>query len=567
MAARSAGTIGLFTAILVMSAPPLLRSQDVAPADLYGVRVRADAARAAGDDATALVLYRQVARQQPDSAGVWTRIFRLASSTGDTDTVIEAGAELDRLGHQLGPRFAYTMAQTYARRGDVLPAIDWLSRALRDRYDDRPGIWDDEAFAALRVDPRFRDLAGRPPDGLDREAGWRFDILYFRDEARRLHADPRRPAFAEPFQSAIERLLAEVPSLSDQQILYRLMQISAMLGDGHTGLYGTAGPPPHATISLDGRTLPVMFNSFSDGLFVVAGQGPGRELVGARVVQFGPVSTAEVFRRLAAYRGSDNAVTLRWLGSRFFVREAALLEAIGATDSANAVTLTLEWPGGARTRVALPSGDFDFPRKLRPPSAGDAPLYLQRVDTPYWAVPLPDSHAVYFQFNQVRDAETGPSIAEFALTLDGLLESSDATRLVMDLRHNNGGNNGLLAPLLRVVGGFAVQPSHHVYVITGQNTFSAAQNLLTRVEQLTGAVVVGEPSASSPNFVGEETTVVLPWSGLAGSISSLYWQDSGPNDSRQWIAPDIPVPTTAVDYFAGRDPVLETLHVIFDEGL
>jgi len=566
MSVRLASAICLSTVVGVMGAASP-RAQETTALDLYRIHARADAAREAGDERDALAGYLLVADQQPDNAELWTHVFRIASSLGDTGTVVRAGDRLDAIGHRLGARLAYTMARTHALRGETGLALEWLAQALRDRYDNRPGIWEDDGFADLRGDTRFRELAGRPPEGLGRDSGWRFDIRYFREEVRRLHADPDRPAFSAPFEMAVERLLADVPVLTDQEILYQLMRISAILDDGHTGLYSSAGPPPHATVSLDRRTLPVMFNSFSDGLFVVAGQGPGRALVGAKVLRFGPLTTDGVLQRLAEHRGGDNPVTIRWLGGRFLMREAALLKAIGAAESADRVTLTIERQDGATERVALPSGDYDFPRKLRPQRAEGAPMYLRRVDTPYWTASMPEWDAIYFQFNQVRDADAGPSIAEFAPTLDMLLESTGSTRLIVDLRHNNGGNNGLLPPLLRVIGGFAVPAAHRVYVVTGQNTFSAAQNFLTRVEQLTGAEVVGEPSASSPNFLGEETTVVLPWSGVAGSISSLSWQDGGPNDTRQWIAPDIPVPTSSADYFGGRDPVLEALRDIFAAGL
>ena len=100
-------------------------------------------------------------------------------------------------------------------------------------------------------------------------------------------------------------------------------------------------------------------------------------------------------------------------------------------------------------------------------------------------------------------------------------------------------------------------PDHRIFVLVGRNTFSAAQNFINRVERWTGATFVGEPSSSSPNFVGEENEIVLPYSRVRGSISNLYWQDSDPWDDRPWIAPDLPVVLTAQEYFQGVDPALD----------
>jgi len=39
----------------------------------------------------------------------------------------------------------------------------------------------------------------------------------------------------------------------------------------------------------------------------------------------------------------------------------------------------------------------------------------------------------------------------------------------------------------------------------------------------------------------------------------FLWQKSSADDQRLTIEPDIAMPVTAADYFAGRDPVLEAL--------
>ena len=57
---------------------------------------------------------------------------------------------------------------------------------------------------------------------------------------------------------------------------------------------------------------------------------------------------------------------------------------------------------------------------------------------------------------------------------------------------------------------------------------------------------------------GDERRFVLPWSGLGGAASGVRWQMRHPWNGRTPIVPQVPVVTNAADYFAGRDPVLET---------
>jgi hypothetical protein len=107
-------------------------------------------------------------------------------------------------------------------------------------------------------------------------------------------------------------------------------------------------------------------------------------------------------------------------------------------------------------------------------------------------------------------------------------------------------------------------PDHRIFVIAGRNTYSAGQNFVNEVERSTDAVFVGEPTGSRPNMIGENTTVVLPYSGVTASISSRMFQDSHAQDDRIWIAPHVPVVLTSADYFANRDPVLEAVCAIID---
>src|SRR6185436_20624749 len=144
--------------------------------------------------------------------------------------------------------------------------------------------------------------------------------------------------------------------------------------------------------------------------------------------------------------------------------------------------------------------------------APPAPLYLRRAGEAYWFEALSEPKTLYAQFNQVADAP-GETLAAFALRLRRAVDEQGTHNLIVDVRHNTGGNAALLTPLLR------------------------------------------------PNFIGEDTIFVLPSSGLVGSISSRYHQ-SDPTDFRYWIAPDVPVPLCADAYFSNRDPALETLREI-----
>ncbi len=390
----------------------------------------------------------------------------------------------------------------------------------------------------------------------DRDGGWRSDLDFLVAEARRVHADPERPAFSPRFEAEANELRAAIPDLSDDQVLARMMKLMAILNDGHTGLYG---PGPDSKLEFERRVLPFKFYSFPSGLYIVDGDGEWGDLAGSRVVRFGELSAEEVLRRMSAYRGVDNAMTWTWMGPQFCVRQLMLLREVGAIADGGSVELTLVTLEGEDQTLTVEGGNHELVRKLRPFPArrGEVPLYLSNVGANYWIKSMPDSGAIYFQFNQVRDAPL-ETIGSFGARLRTALLDEEASTLIVDVRHNNGGNNTLVRPLVRTLLEFEMRsPENRIFVLTGRNTFSAAQNFINRVERWTDATFVGEPSASSPNFVGEENEIVLPFSRARGSLSNLYWQDSDPWDERPWITPDISLEMTAEDYFGGIDPVLE----------
>jgi hypothetical protein len=533
----------------------------------YRASRRAQRLVAAAQYADAEVVLQKLVRETPGDGRLWDLLARARDRRADARGAVDAYRHSADLGYDAGPWTAYRMAELFARLGVRDSAIVWLQRSLAARWDDRPAIAADTAFASLRADPAFERLAGTLPNvPRSRVDGWRSDIDFLVREARRMHAGPSRPAFSAAFASAAGALKARVPGLSDDQILMALRRVVVLLGDGHSVIYG---PEAHSPLHLRGGVLPVEFHEFSDGLYIIDGTGLARQWIGRRVLRIGGVAADEAMHDLTPYANHDNAMGVIWLGEFYLLPSLDFLHDIGAVGAGRDVTLTLQMSDGTARPVTVSAVDAPplFARKLHAmPGSSTVPVWLRRVDTNYWLDAMPEHQALYFQFNQVRDAAGGPTLAQFADTLRARLEGTGARSLIVDVRHNNGGNNSLVRPLMRqMVWWETADPAHRIFVITSRGTFSAAQNFINRVERATRAIFVGEPSSSSPNFTGEETHVVLPYSRVSASISTMYWQDSNPDDTRRWIYPDVPVGLTSADYFAGRDPALDAIFRLIDE--
>jgi len=550
-------------AALAVTAAGTARGQQFSPADYYFAWQDARAAQAEGRFEEAQALWTQLAEVTPDNATLWLRLAETRVALGQLAEALVAGARAYELGLPMpANRVAYRIAAGYGGAGQVDSARAWLERALDSRYSRRESIQRDNAFAAMRAQPDFATFAGIAPAGLTRDDGWRYDLDFLVTEIRRLRGHlGGRPLPQAPFTAA-EALRADIPRLTDDQIALELIHIVALIGDGHSWLSNTGATPAEAAaVEVNTRILPVQFWLFDDGMYVIDAAAAERRWIGSRVVRIGDLTVDEVVRRLTPYVPRDNAQGVKWMGVVVYLPRLLVLQGIGATDDPGSARLVLEDREGRMHEVTLAGGEHRLSRTL---TARDdepsPPLHLQQRDHNYWATEVPGRDAVYFQFNAVQNAGEGPSIAQFADTLRGLLERSQVSNLIVDVRHNGGGNNTLVRPLVRTLVWFEMaSPSHQLYVITGRETFSAAQNFINRIERIANPIVVGEPSGSKPNFVGESSSLTLPYSGLKGSMSNRYWQDSDDGDDRAWIAPHVPVTMTADDYFGNRDPVIEAI--------
>ncbi len=306
--------------------------------------------------------------------------------------------------------------------------------------------------------------------------------------------------------------------------------------------------------------VPIRLYWFADGIHVRSAAEEHRDLVGARLLKVGRFSTREAADRVRRFMHRDNPMTLR-LGIPWLLVRPAFVRAAGAINGLTSIPMEFETRDGERLR-----------RELRPlaaadPGAVDAfrreghprPIWLRDNDCAYWFEALEDGRSVYVQFNAVVNDED-ETLEAFAHRLRDHLGANDVERLIVDLRHNDGGNFALALPLVDVLDGFdATVGRGSLFVLTGRATFSAAGVFAALVNRRTEAVFVGEPTGARPNTYGDLDTFTLPSSSLAVAYSKRYFQPAGPYDERPWIDPEITSEPTFADYAAGRDPVLAAI--------
>jgi hypothetical protein len=218
------------------------------------------------------------------------------------------------------------------------------------------------------------------------------------------------------------------------------------------------------------------------------------------------------------------------------------------------------------TLAAEPGEAADDWPNARKSAGRPEPLYLKERRSNYWFEYVPGSRTVFFQYNAVQNTPKEP-LPEFCDRLFKFINEHEVDRLVIDMRWNSGGNNFLNRPIVHgLIRNDKINQRGKLFVIIGRQTFSAAMNCAAEIERNTNAIFVGEPTGSSPNFVGESIPVNLPYSKMRGSISDLYWQSSVAMDYRTWISPLLYAPPSFALYAANRDPAMEAITAYVAKG-
>jgi tetratricopeptide (TPR) repeat protein len=457
----------------------------------------------------------------------------------------------------------YNIACGYALWGKSDDAIAWLTKSLNAGFTDQETLENDDDLNSLRKDPRFIHLTGlKPPEGLSPEKQWEWDLDFLARRMEQMHWSLYAKVSRETFQAEIRRLQADAPKLSNERARVRLSRILAMVGDGHTTLAAFADGETSV------RRLPLHLWVFTDGLFVIGAPPANCNLLGAKVLKVGPLDADDALMKLRPYCSVDNDIGYLYAAPARLTQPAALQEIGAATGDDVEFTVRLRDASTSTVRLSPEplARDVQVNKLFRPgflyANAGSKtppPLYQRDLRTPLTLESLDEAKAVYFGFHAVAENE-GESFADFVKRLMGRIQETKAEYLVIDMRLNGGGNTGLVKPLIdALIRDDRVNRPGHLFVIIGRDTFSAAQNTVNLLEANTHATFVGEPTGSRPNFVGESTYIVLPYSRLRVYCSSRYWQHVVSTDRRNWVPPQIAAELSSRDFLDNRDPCLEAI--------
>jgi len=560
----------LATTLLAADAPQAATQPPEAPADalesVIAVPRLADSAKLSymlQDWKGGAKLYQRLVDANPTVGLYWYRLGHCLLESGRYEEAIgalEKSEELGGFGWEIPIAItfrgesAFGVAAAHARLGHRDEAIRWTKKSLSQGLREIRRFHGPH-FQALLDDPEFRELVWYSDPAADkslsRDEKFRRDLRFVVHEGKRIHYAPFRRTPEAEIDAQTKSLDTEIPNLTDDQVFVRMRGIIALLGDGHT-----------AVLQNKIAMLPVSFFWLPEGLHIISALSPHGDLVGARVLKFGETTADEALRRSQTIASSDNAMNLQARAADQ-LRSMVVLRGLGIVAPEGPVKLEIEDAQGSTRLVELEPRDKQANRKdwlqQVPGCETPLPLALRMRSQLYSFERISDQRLIYCQINALAN-DPKESLKDFCTRLFRAVAEPEVDALVLDLRFNGGGNTFLNPPLVDgLVSSEKLRKPGSLFVIIGRGTFSAAQNTSTDIERRTGAIFVGEPTGSRPNFIGENVMVPLKHTGWALSVSDLWWQHSSAQDYRTWIPPQLYAPPTAAALKAHRDPALEVI--------
>jgi hypothetical protein len=400
------------------------------------------------------------------------------------------------------------------------------------------------------------------------------DLFFLIHELPKRHERIYHTVDRETYKRAASELLYSISDMDADHAAVAIRTLVAMIGDAHTSYSaGMREAVPLNLIYLDqGDSGPS-----GEGMFVtadtLAGEGtPVSSLVredekgpaAAELIRIGALevfptdeSDDSVYDRVRTIVSHENEHHIRQQ-LNYLLLDPAILYGLDIISDRQSVTMTflINEEEQEVTFTPVPTSRireldwmvyYDDVTGFSGHDRTVLPTYLEYANDHYAAVY--EDGTLHIMYNSCSE---DPEL-KFSTFVQGL-KDYDPEQVVIDLRHNGGGNSRLIRPLYDYLDGLSDEAA--LYTVISPATFSSGlMNAIELDQRYERMVLIGRPTGGKPNHYGEVCHIQLP-SGAYLYWSSNYFVNDAGNDALT-LEPEHPIPISAETFFALEDPVLE----------
>lgn len=496
-----------------------------------------------------VIAFKNLSLKNPTNGEYYYKLATSHRELGSYEASTNAYLQSLDVGYNKG-RCIKFIAANYALLNKQEEAIKWVKIGLKTPksiyFND---LETNKDFSNLKELEEFIALYPSVTSEANRVDRWERDIAFLNDALKTIHYSLNRKISQLIWEENISTLKKNISILTDDEIITRLMQLVSLIGDGHTFVR----PPLQGNLKF--HFYPIQLYQFEEGVFVTAINEAYKEVVGSQLTSIDGIPINKVLDTFKTVLSVDNLMGYK--ENTYLTMLSEPLNNLGVTKNKTDAAFTFKKADS--TSISLNVKALDFNPALWNSTlinTKELPLYRSNPQKYFWYKHIKEKNAVYLQLN-INFSMPDKDIEDFYKEVFDYIKQEQVSNLILDIRNCPGGNSFNNKPLLEhILRSDFISEKGRFYTIIGRKTFSAAMNLATDLDQRTNTIFIGEPTGSSPNFVGETNFIELPYSKINISISNAYWQRSISWDNRNWIAPDIYIPPTFSSYKNNEDPVL-----------
>ncbi len=380
------------------------------------------------------------------------------------------------------------------------------------------------------------------------------DTLY--TTLKQVHPDLFAHTPETAFEAKKAHIEGKLDAMTDLDFTFQLQSLAALAQDSHTTT---------AFTNVTGlRLFPFSVLWFEGEWRLAAVDAAYGDAIGYTITAVEGLSMDQLSQRFARLVSADNPVKLRrQMGQLLYA--ADILEYLGIMEPGKNLTLTLQDQAGASRTITLspilqtevgnyPMTSVSTLRQGRPATAFDKKKY-------YFSLPL-DEQTYYIQYNRCQQDPNLP-MADFAAQVAADLEAGSYAQVILDLRNNGGGSDGVIQPLLSALAPAVREGRLRLWGLIGEATYSSAIINAVMITEL-GGYLAGTPTSGSVDHFGAVRSFPLPNSGLRVNTSTKWIDLASLLETAmpygvEPLAPHLAVTPTWEDYLSGRDTEVDYL--------
>ncbi|MBN1064723.1 S41 family peptidase [Clostridium botulinum] len=375
----------------------------------------------------------------------------------------------------------------------------------------------------------------------DRNEKFIADIEFLKKELPKKHKNLFFSKSKEEFNDEIDSLINNVSRYSDEEINGELAKIIVSINDSHTNVD-----------IMGSLAYPLSFFQFGDDIYLVDGDSEYKEYWGKKLVSINGYSINELKEKLEPFISKDNeAISKNQFSVLLKCVEVLKLSGIVKEDNA---TFTFEGSSNADVmikpvtmeeymNITTLSSDEEFKNRF--------PISKQNSNDNYWFKYIEEENTMYVKYNSCMEMKEY-SFSNFTKDVFNVIDTKNATKLVVDLRDNGGGNSRVFETFLdEIKKRENINKEGNLYAIIGRRTFSSAVLNAMSLRNETNATLIGEPTGGKPNHFGEVKTIHLSNVNIDVNYSSNYFKTS--DEDTDSIYPDVEINLKAESFFNGQD--------------